>query len=123
MKGGLRVSNRLKVLQSLTLEVLHNDSALHWMGAPQLLFPGVMGLTVKRRGTISVVFIMSVEEGRGHVSRYIDHLKQKYSVIRFPNIISKRLENMLVKRGFEHVEEWDTFYGGIADVYVWRKPE
>ena len=92
------------------------------MGMNEELFDGVVGYTVDMgENGFYVPFLMSLEEGKGNVSKYIEHLKAHHPVVKFPNLISLRLKNMLIKRGFKLTYEKDERFGEMVDVYVWNK--
>lgn len=66
---------------------------------------GVRGYTVWSGDALYVPLIMAEEPGNGDVARYLDSLPRDRCV-KFPNVLSSKLAQMLVRRGFvfEHEE-------------------
>lgn len=94
------------------------------MGSMQKLAPGIMGHLIDEgvKGVYIPAFY-SLTEGKGNTGRFIDGLKEKYSVVKFPNIINPQLEGMLIRRGFKKKREYVPCLKGHADVYVWKRIE
>jgi hypothetical protein len=63
------------------------------------IFPGVFGAIVERGNYIFINVIWSATENKGNVGRYLDSLP-KDKIIIFPSVVSKKLEGMLLRRGY-----------------------
>jgi hypothetical protein len=72
--------------------------------------PGVTGYTMDIRGDLYVPLIQAVHPGNGDVGRYLDSLPTGCRIV-VPNVISARLEGMLLRRGFEPIAEWFEDFG------------
>lgn len=83
------------------------------------VYPDVLG-AIFDEGEMGVYVpvVMSKKPGCGNVGRFIDGLLSKHKVVKFPNIISSRLEEMLKRRGFQLTYEWAEQYGEYVDVWV-----
>lgn len=81
------------------------------------LAPGVQGYTLDLEGQLWVPLVISEDPGQGNVSRYLDNLPRNRTV-RFPNVISPRLERMLERRGFRLVFDITEEWGAVP---VWER--
>lgn len=91
-------------------------------GVEELLAPGVAGYTVDMPdGGLNIPWIRAVVPGSGDVGRYLDSLPQDRRIF-FPCILSERLAEMLVRRGFRpaqhYSEDFGEWVGGLE-----RSPE
>jgi CRISPR/Cas system CMR subunit Cmr4 (Cas7 group RAMP superfamily) len=68
--------------------------------------PGVVGYTTETEEALYIPLIYSLEEGQGHVGRFLDALPRDRTV-RVPTVLSSRLAGALSRRGFRPVREWD----------------
>jgi len=68
------------------------------------LAPGVRGYTVWSHGELYVPLVIADHEGRGDVARYLDTLPTD-RVVKFPTVVSVRLIDMLLRRGFAWATE------------------
>ncbi len=85
------------------------------------LAPGVRGYTMTSEdGSVYVPVVVAMNPGHGDVGRYIDSLP-KDKTVKFPTVISARLEGMLKRRGFTLTREWDPNFEEWAEVYVREK--
>lgn len=83
----------------------------------ETLAPGVLGYTCDTPDGLYVPFISAEQPGNGDVSRYLDSLTRERRVVS-PNVISKRLAEMLIRRGFTPVVEEAE---GFGPVDVWER--
>jgi len=65
------------------------------------LAPGVWGYTFECEGKIFIPLIVAEKEGSGDVGRFIDRLSAKCVIM---DVTSKRLEGMLLRRGWKKIE-------------------
>jgi hypothetical protein len=77
----------------------------------------VAGYSVDVDGATYYPVVRATRPGCGDISRWLDGLP-KDKTIKFPTVISRKLEAMLVRRGFTLVQEWDEHCREMADVYV-----
>lgn len=89
-------------------------------GQEPYLAPGVRGYTVEQNGELYVPLIIADRPGSGDVGRYLDSLPRDRTV-KFPNVLSERLEQMLLRRGFHHGVEYSEEWG-IVPILV-RHPQ
>lgn len=85
----------------------------------------LVGYSISRTERVAYLpVVMSTEMGRGHVSRLLDRLTAAHDVVVVPCVMSRRLAQMLERRGFHrelhYVAYLDTY---DPDVWVWRRPE
>ena len=93
--------------------------------AAQALPAPLVGYSISRPERVAYLpVVMSTEKGRGHVSRLLDRLTAEHDVVVVPCVMSRRLAQMLERRGFHrelhyvaYLETYD------PDVWVWRRPE
>lgn len=98
------------------------DNVYNAQGSMTRLSKGVSGQLVDQgKKGVYVLSFFSEVQGKGNAGRCIDEFKQKYSVVKFPNVISPQLEAMLVRRGFKRKREHVGFMDGHVEVYTWRK--
>jgi hypothetical protein len=81
------------------------------------LAPGVRGYVVEDDGVIYIPMVVSTEPGKGNVGSFLDALP-KQRTIKFPNVISARLEGMLTRRGYVLTEEWSEEFQEVVEVYM-----
>jgi hypothetical protein len=81
---------------------------------PQLA-PGVRGIAFDTPTGIYIPLVRAEQRGAGAVSRFLDSLPKDRRVV-FPCVISRRLGEMLLRRGFFLGLEEDTHLGGRVDV-------
>lgn len=91
-------------------------------GALTPLADGILGHSIVEGDCITIPFFVSTQQGKGYAGRFIDELKEKYKVIMFPNMISYKLEQMLLRRGFKNKHRYFPFLKGHCDVMYWKKP-
>ena len=69
------------------------------------LSPGVFGYAIRSGDAIYIPDIRAKKEGSGAVGRFLDSLDASLTW-RIPNVISARLEGMLIRRGFVRSKEF-----------------
>jgi len=79
------------------------------------LAPGIRGIAFDTPEGIYIPLIMAENEGDGTVGHFIDELPKDRRVV-FPSVISGRLREMLLRRGFVETEEEDPAFGGMAEI-------
>lgn len=77
--------------------------------------PGVRGYTIENERGLYIPVVWAVNEGNGDVSRFLDTLPRDRRVV-FPTVISKRLAEMLLRRGFVWTQEWSDEFGEAVDL-------
>ncbi len=70
---------------------------------------------------VYVPFVFSLEEGRGHVLQLIELLKERYAVVKFPNVLNPKLVGMLLRRGFKVEMEYSQEFDEAVEVWIWRR--
>jgi hypothetical protein len=83
------------------------------------LAPGLFGYTVEYEGALYVPLVVADDPGHGACSRYLDSLPRDRT-IKFPTVISSKLEGALQRRGFTLELEYSTEFQTHVDVYVRR---
>lgn len=79
------------------------------------LYPGVFGYAVPHNGLIYIPEIHAEKEGSGSVGAFLDVISPKCRVV---NVVSPRLQEMLVRRDFQlHYEETE-----MGKVDIWKPP-
>lgn len=71
-----------------------------WHATTQLA-SGVRGFTFKQGELIFIPLILAEREGSGDVGRFLDRLSARCVII---DVTSKRLEGMLLRRGFKKLK-------------------
>lgn len=84
------------------------------------LAPGVRGYTMEVDGALYVPLVMSTKPNSGLVGDYIDGLKLKNKVIRFPSVVSETLRGMLLRRDFKETTEFSKEMNCDVEIYEWR---
>ena len=69
------------------------------------LAPGVEGYLVAHKGVVHYPLVLATHEGNGDVSRWLDSLPTTLT-LKFPCVLSVKLQGMLMRRGFVPVTEW-----------------
>jgi hypothetical protein len=77
-----------------------------WHQTTQLT-PGVRGHTFQQGEFIFIPLIVAEREGAGDVGRFLDRLSARCVIM---DVTSKRLEAMLVRRGYRRAEIGDSDY-------------
>lgn len=85
------------------------------LGAEPLLAPGVRGTAFDTPAGIYIPLITADDEGSGAVGAFLDALPTDRRVV-FPNVISARLEGMLVRRGFTPGVEREPHFGELVEL-------
>lgn len=98
------------------------DNPYYALGEMRRLAHGISGHLIDEgeRG-VCIPTIHSEQAGKGHAGRFIDELKERYSTVRFPNIMNPILEGMLTRRGFKKKREYVPSLKAHVEVYIWRK--
>ena len=93
-------------------------------GASDLPGP-LAGYKVSRSERIAYLpVVMSLEPGHGHVSALLRQLQSEHDQVVVPCVMSRRLVQMLQRRGFHRESHWVDMVGEYDDnVWVWRRPE
>jgi hypothetical protein len=71
----------------------------------QMLAPGVRGYSVETSRGLYIPVIISVDESKGNVGRYLDSLPTDRRVV-VPNVMNSLLAEMLERRGFTRAREF-----------------
>ncbi|WCK57397.1 hypothetical protein PP175_25355 (plasmid) [Aneurinibacillus sp. Ricciae_BoGa-3] len=98
------------------------DNPYFALGSMTKIAPGITGHLVDEgvKGVYIITF-GSLKQGKGNTGRFIDELKKKYQIVRFPNIVNPIVEGMLLRRGFKRKREYVPALKAHANVYVWKK--
>jgi hypothetical protein len=89
-------------------------------------FPEPMGGYYWREGDALYIPVVITKwtalDGRGAVAAVIARAMETMRVVKFPTVVSARLDAMLARRGF--VEETEPFVevNDVVEVRVWRRP-
>lgn len=76
-----------------------------------------VGYFVRSGGAIYIPAIMMHTPGQGDGARFLDALPDD-ETIKFPNVISERLERMLLRRGYRRTREWSAEFEEWVEVFV-----
>ena len=87
-------------------------SITHWSkagdsvapGQEPEIAPGVLGVAFDMLNGIYIPLVRAAHEGNGDVARFLDDLPLDRRIV-FPNVMSPKLQGMLVRRGFRAA--WD----------------
>jgi hypothetical protein len=92
------------------------------LGEPQRLATGIFGhiLDEGKKGVYIPTFY-SISQGKGNAGKFIEELKERYNIVKFPNIINPVLIGMLERRGFKKKREYVPCLKTHAIVYTWKK--
>lgn len=82
------------------------------------LAPGVRGYTIEEDDAIYIPMIVAEDEGSGDVGAYLDSLPTD-RIIKIPDVISPRLREMLLRRGY--VVAWEYAPEFEEDVEILEK--
>lgn len=82
-----------------------------------VLAPGVYGKRFAGPEGTYFPIIYAAQAGSGAVSRFLDALP-KDRVMKFPCVVSSRLQGMLQRRGFRRTLEWSPEAEEYVDVWV-----
>lgn len=105
----------------MTPDLIHGDAPEIVLGQEALIAPGVRGYMIDEGEALWVPLVVSEHPGTGDVSRFLDALPRDRTV-KFPTIISPRLEGMLARRGFlRSVEDVEIAGWGIESIEVWTR--
>jgi hypothetical protein len=97
------------------------DNPFYALGNMHKIARGISGHLVEEEGNVVCIpAFYSLTAGKGHTGQFIDALKEKYSIVKFPSIINPVLEGMLQRRGFKKKREYVSVLKGHVDVYIWR---
>jgi hypothetical protein len=89
------------------------------LGEEPELAPGVRGYSVDVDGELYIPLVIAEKPGNGDVGRFLNSLPVD-KIVKFPNVLNRRLAGMLHRRGFvTHVEDSEL---GLVKVWV-RKVE
>ena len=69
-----------------------------WIAGETQLAPGVLGFAYEQDGEILIPLIIAEKKGYGDVGRFLDSLSSRCVIT---DVINKRLEAMLERRGFK----------------------
>lgn len=105
-----------------TVRKMEWDNPYYGFGMLERLAPGIRGhfFQTEHKG-VYIPTLLSDKEGKGNVGIYIDHLKEKHSQIRFPNVSNPILSGMLQRRGFIQKREYVPLLKTHANVHVWKQ--
>lgn len=88
----------------------------------RLLAPGVLGILYDTKDAITIPVILAIEHGTGAVSRYLNSLPTDRR-IEFPTVISERLREMLLRRGFRVLSSGNFHHRGEKPEVLVRDPQ
>ncbi|MDH6674328.1 hypothetical protein M2277_005020 [Paenibacillus sp. LBL] len=91
------------------------------LGSQSKLAKGIIGHIIVEGNAATIITFTSLVEGKGNAGRFIDELKERYDIVTFPNLINKKLEGMLQRRGFKKKYKYVRILEGHTDVYIWKK--
>jgi hypothetical protein len=85
------------------------------------LWPGVEGFAMSspENDDIYIPYIRAIREGNGDVGRFLDALDKRCV---FPNVFSRKLRGMLVRRGWKTRMEDSGPHFGHEEMEVWYQP-
>src|ERR1700734_973626 len=101
------------------MNLVYFEPPLSESGSPldfnSLLTSKIHGYAIEENGLIYIPLMMSLEEGKGHVGRFLDSLSPRCVI---PNVTSARLRGMLERRG------WTTYTesGNQGACEIYRHP-
>jgi hypothetical protein len=95
----------------------HSDPTEIIPGQEPQIAPGVRGCMIDDGGALWVPLIFADRPGTGDVGRFLDSLP-RHRTVKFPTVLSRRLEGMLQRRGFRPTVE-DT--PELGPVEVWTR--
>ena len=84
-----------------------------------VLAPGVYGRRFDGPEGTYFPIVYAAKAGSGDVGRFLDALPRE-QVMKFPCVVSSRLQGMLQRRGFRLTHEWNA--DAEEDVDVWVRP-
>lgn len=83
--------------------------------------PNIEGYAVEcGENGIYVPLLFSKKENEGNINRLIVKLKLQYPLIKFPNVLSPKLQIMLIRQGFKLTTEYSSEYEENIEVWVWE---
>jgi hypothetical protein len=82
--------------------------------------PEFEGFVFEVDGGIYISFIESKEPGRGHFSRYLQELKQKYKFIKVPTPFAQ-MRAICLKKGFSETHEYSKDFDEEVELLLWQK--
>lgn len=96
------------------------DNPFYALGGMHKIARGVSGHLVEEpNNSVCIPAFYALVAGKGHTGRFIDELKAKYRVVRFPSIINPVLKGMLERRGFKKKRQYVDVLKEKTEVYVW----
>jgi hypothetical protein len=78
-------------------------------GQEPVIAPGVRGCVIEHEGELHIPLVSAEHPGIGAVATFLESLPQDKRVV-FPTVISEKLANMLLRRGFVERRQ----HGGFA---------
>ena len=89
---------------------------------PTEQFPNLWGYYCVEGKTIYCPAISVTIEGKGYLREFVAWAKENFDCVKFPSLISSKLEYILIKRyGFSMIEELHERLGEHVPVAVWNK--
>lgn len=79
------------------------------LGQEPVIAPGVRGCVIEHEGELHIPIVSAEHPGTGAVAAFLDSLPQNKRVV-FPTVVSYRLADMLLRRGFVERRQ----HGGFA---------
>ncbi len=67
--------------------------------------------------TIYLSAILSKEEGKGNFRRFLDEVESKFKIVKVPTP-SRRMVDILLKRGYIFKQEWFEEAGEMCDIML-----
>lgn len=75
----------------------------------------VSGILYKEPDGWYLPLVISEDPGKGNMAAFLDSLPQDTRVV-FPVVVNKKLEAMLLKRGFKMAHVWSDAWGEYVDI-------
>ena len=89
---------------------------------PTKQFPELRGYYCIQGKTLYCPAIYVTIEGRGYLREFVVWAKENFDCVKFPSLISPKLEYILVKKyGFSMTQELHEMIGEYVPVAVWEK--
>ena len=83
--------------------------------------PEFRGWLVEKEDTVFISLIFSEERGKGHFSKLLKELKEKYNCIKIPTP-SNQMKSIAINKGFIYKEEWVKDFLEYIPILEWNKP-
>jgi len=84
-------------------------------------FPKIQGYYCVIEKTIYCPAIIIDDEGKGYLREFVNWSKDNFDCVKFPSLISPKLEMILKHYGFHMTKEFHEEMGEDVPVAVWNK--